>query len=285
MAVRIERTSNVSWEYLEGVIPPEYMAYLKRDFINRNHITMYMAGEREKASLGYLVVIPVHYSSAMYELAHMQVVLEDTRNHIGSCMIDRVTEDLKRNEIKTLCVSYDEEDNEEGGLDAFFNARGFENKCTYCVQRYNVQQLLDSVVHEKAGEIPAKIHFKSYDELSNINKNILLNEKNINITNKNKDNIHFLVMNDKIVAMNGIYQMNDRIVLDDIHIFDHSKIKEIVLFTWSYFVEYVCDTYKKEDYKSVEIVVPSMKYEEASLRLIGEPISQTVKNKMTLDLL
>lgn len=285
MAVRIERTSNMSWDFLEGIIPPEYGAYLKREIINKKHITMYMAGERGKTALGYLVLTPVHYSSEMYELAHMQVVLEETRNHIGSCMIDRVVEDLRRNRVKTLCLSYDEEDNENGCLEAFFNAKGFEKKYAYCVQRYNVQQILDSVVHKKAGEIPAAGHFKSYDELNRIQKNELLCEKNININAANKDIIHFLVLNEKIVAMNGIYHMNDRIILDDIIIFDHSKIKETVLFTWSYFVEYVCNIYKTDTCSTVEIVVPDIKYEEASLKLIGEPVSSTIKNKMTLDLI
>lgn len=280
MEVKVERTSYVSWNILKEIIPTEYLEYIKTECINERHITVYTAGEEGKDASGYLVLTPVHHSADMYEIAHMQVALEDARCHVGSALIDSVAEDLKRNRIKSLCLSYDTEDDVP---EAFFKVNGFENKSTFIVQKYNVGQLFDSVVHEKAEVIAAKKHFKSYDELSRVEKASLVNDYKLTINAGNKDNLRFLVLNDKIIAMNGIYHMDERIVLDDILIFDYSMIREIVLFTWSYFVEYVCDTYENENYSMAEIVAPTIKYEEASLKLIGDPVGKTIKQKMVLD--
>lgn len=284
MKVKVERTSPVSWNILEQVIPPGYIIFLKKECISEKRITVYTAMEKEEDALGYLILTPVHYRRTMYEIAHMQVVLEETHKHIGTKLIDFVVEDLKKNKMKSLCAFYNAEDDDEGILASFFKANGFEHKATYISQRYSLQQTLDSKIRKRQYDMPIKSYFKSYDELRGFMKDDLIHKKKVVINASNKDCLHFLMIDNQVAAVCGIYRMKDRMILDDIYAFNHEILREIVLFIWSYFVDVVSNTYKKENFHTVEIVVPDLKYEIISLKLIGEPISKTIMNKMILNL-
>lgn len=282
MDVQIDRISNVSWDYLKGLIPYEYMAYTKVNCINKERVTLYTAGE-EAAALGYLLLTPCNCCGTRYEITHMQVVLEETEQGIGSKLIEHVIDDLKRNHIHQLGLSYEVTEDEESP-ELFFEANGFKKECTYSVFQYTVQHLLDSVVHSRTDQIRAKEHFKSYAELSRVNKNDLITNKNITINSDNERNMYFLVAKGEVVAMLGIYQMGNRIILDDTAAFDNSRLREIWLVIWSFFVEYVCETSKLNTYDMVEIVVPTTIHDEGPLKLIGEPTRKITKEKMVFDI-
>lgn len=280
MNLQIERSWNLSREYLEGIIPPEYMNQIKKECIQIKNAILYTVSEGEEAAAGYLLLLPCHYNRSKYEIVHMQVVLEKTENHVGARLLEAVVADLKKNNKKEFYLTFDREKDAEDSPEAFFLACGMEIERTFSTNSFAVQQLMNSRIHKKAKIIGAKRHVKDFEQLNRSERYVCIQEQNIFVNDNNKKNLHFVILNDKLVAMFGIYAMDARIELDDVIIFDRSARKEAMLNIFSYFTEYVCECSDKVEYQSVEYLMPDIKFDSALQELIGEPVAYRQRVKM-----